>query len=161
MRRSCDVYNMLSRSWSSLIDFLNFFRFVSVWSWSVSFEFQVTVIRGIKLCVQYLGVSLFTVGLTRNRGFEWRVVLLAGLGCDLGGQRERAGAGAELWTILCIAHRPAMARLWERRGRLDDSAGPRSLIALAWTLSSLERESPEEPDQIGLRYSILERTWEV
>jgi len=62
----------------------------------VSFAFQVTVIRGIKLRIQYLGASFFTVGLTRNRGFEWWVVLLVGLDCALEGQRESTGMGAEL-----------------------------------------------------------------
>ena len=63
----------------------------------------------------------------------------------LGGQSVSTGTGAALWTILCRAHKPAIARLCERRGSLAASVLPISFIALAWTESSLAREEPAEP----------------
>ena len=128
-----------------------------VWIWICCWFWSLSWFHGL---LHFYGGGVVT-DVTSTTSFEWRVVLLVDLGCALGGQRERTDADAELWTILCITHRPAVARLWERRGSLEDSAGPRSPIALAWTLSSLFRESPEEPVKIELRYSILTRMWKV
>ena len=120
--------------------------------------FHWTVISGMKLRIQYVGVVALRRGRTKKRAWE-RVLALAG--GARGGQRDHRGSGADLCTIRCKAQSAATPRRWARDWSSMACAWPMNFAALDWTLSRRARDVAGAPSQMALQYSMRERTWDL
>ena len=129
-----------------------------------SSSFQALVSRGTKLHSQYAGVrrrgTLGTLGRTKHG----RCCELAregrestGIRC---GQRCSTAGGAYPWTMRWKLQRAATPLRWEREGRSFPHT-PMSRVALRCTESRRPSSEAVLPIQMGLQYSMVERTWDL